>query len=93
MSRSLACQVGRHGIRINCICPGTIATEIWQMYIDQDPGVLDRLSKLYPLGRVGKPEDVAAAALYLASDEASFVTGISLVVDGGITAGNMAFFM
>ena len=93
MSRSLACQVGRQGIRINCICPGTIATEIWQLYLDQDPGVLDRLAKLYPLGRVGRPEDVASAAVYLASDEASFVTGTSLVVDGGVTAGNMAFFM
>ena len=93
MSRSLACQVGRQGIRINCICPGTIATEIWQIYIDQDPEVLNRLAKLYPLGRVGRPEDVASAALYLASDEASFVTGTSLVVDGGVTAGNMAFFM
>jgi len=93
MSRSLACQVGRQGIRVNCICPGTIATEIWQIYLDQDPGVLDRLAKLYPLGRVGRPEDVAAAAVYLASDDASFVTGTSLVVDGGVTAGNMAFFM
>jgi len=93
MSRSLACQVGRQGIRVNCICPGTIATEIWQIYLDRDPGVLDRLAKLYPLGRVGRPEDVAAAAVYLASDDASFVTGTSLVVDGGVTAGNMAFFM
>lgn len=93
MSRSLACQVGRQGIRVNCICPGTIATEIWQIYLDRDPGVLDRLAKLYPLGRVGRPEDVASAAVYLASDDASFVTGTSLVVDGGVTAGNMAFFM
>lgn len=93
MSRSLACEVGRRGIRINCICPGTILTEIWQPYIDRDPEVIDRLAKLYPIGRVGKPEDVASAALYLASDEASFVTGSVLVVDGGITAGNLGFFM
>lgn len=93
MSRSMACQYGRQGIRINCICPGTIETEIWKKYLDQDPGVLDRLAKLYPLGRVGRPEDVAAAALYLASDESSFVTGTSLIVDGGVTAGNLAFFM
>jgi 3-oxoacyl-[acyl-carrier protein] reductase len=93
MSRSLACQVGRRGIRINCVCPGTILTEIWQATIDREPDVIDRLAKLYPLGRVGKPEDVASAALYLASDEASFVTGSVLVVDGGITAGNLGFFM
>jgi 3-oxoacyl-[acyl-carrier protein] reductase len=93
MSRSLACQVGRRGIRINCICPGTILTEIWQPYIEREPAVIDRLAKLYPIGRVGKPEDVASAALYLASDEASFVTGSVLVVDGGITAGNLGFFM
>ncbi len=91
MSRSLACRVGRHGVRVNCICPGTIATEIWQSAIDREPDVLDRLARLYPLGRVGRPEDVAAAALYLASDEANFVTGSVLVVDGGISAGNLGF--
>jgi NAD(P)-dependent dehydrogenase (short-subunit alcohol dehydrogenase family) len=91
MSRSLACEVGRAGIRVNCICPGTIVTEIWQPQIDADPGLLDRLVKLYPIGRLGKPEDIANAALFLASDEASFVTGSVFVIDGGITAGNLAF--
>ena len=52
---------------------------------------MDRLARLYPLGRVGKPDDVAAAALYLASEESSFVTGSVLVVDGGLTAGNVGF--
>jgi NAD(P)-dependent dehydrogenase (short-subunit alcohol dehydrogenase family) len=91
MSRSLACEVGRAGIRVNCICPGTIVTEIWQPQIDADPGLLDRLTRLYPIGRLGKPEDIAHAALYLASDEASFVTGAVFVIDGGITAGNLGF--
>jgi NAD(P)-dependent dehydrogenase (short-subunit alcohol dehydrogenase family) len=91
LTRSLACQVGRHGIRINCICPGTILTEVWRSQIEREPDLMDRLARLYPLGRVGKPDDVAAAALYLASEESSFVTGSVLVVDGGLTAGNVGF--
>jgi NAD(P)-dependent dehydrogenase (short-subunit alcohol dehydrogenase family) len=91
MSRSLACEVGRAGVRVNCICPGTIVTEIWQPQIDADPGLLDRIARLYPIGRLGKPEDIANAALFLASDESSFVTGAVFVIDGGLTAGNLAF--
>ncbi len=91
LSRSLAVQEGRHGIRINCICPGTIVTPAWRQIEEQSPGVLDRIKTLYPIGRLGKPEDVAAAAAFLASDEASFITGAVLVVDGGLTAGNLAF--
>ncbi len=91
MSRSLAGEVGQFGIRINCICPGTIVTEIWQPIIERDPGVLDRLVKLYPIGRLGKPEDIANAALFLASDESSFATGAVFVIDGGITAAHLGF--
>ncbi|MGH9328367.1 MAG: SDR family NAD(P)-dependent oxidoreductase [Terriglobia bacterium] len=91
LSRSLAGEVGKHGIRVNCICPGTIITEIWQPIIEKDPGILDRIKALYPLGRLGKPEDIANAALFLASDESAFATGAVFVIDGGITATQSAF--
>jgi NAD(P)-dependent dehydrogenase (short-subunit alcohol dehydrogenase family) len=91
MSRSLVGAVGRFGIRVNCICPGTILTENWGPDIERDPTLLERLPKLYPLGRLGTPEEVAHVALFLASDEASFLTGAVVVVDGGITASDMGF--
>ncbi len=91
MSRSLAVREGRHGIRINCICPGSIVTPQWRKLEEDKPGLLDRIKSLYPLGRLGKPDDVAAAAVFLASDDASFITGAVLVVDGGLTAGNLGF--
>jgi len=91
MSRSLCGEVGKNGIRINCICPGTIVTEIWDEDIKANPNVMDELKPLYPLGRLGKPVDIANAALFLASDESSFATGAVFVIDGGISAVQMAF--
>jgi NAD(P)-dependent dehydrogenase (short-subunit alcohol dehydrogenase family) len=91
LSRSLCGEVGKFGVRINCICPGTIVTEIWQPLIEQDPGIVDRLKALYPLRRLGKPEDIASAALFLASDESSFATGAVFVIDGGVTAVHLGF--
>jgi NAD(P)-dependent dehydrogenase (short-subunit alcohol dehydrogenase family) len=91
LSRSMVGEFSPHGIRINCICPGTIVTERWKARFAQDPDVEPRLSKLYPIGRLGNPEDVANAALFLASDESSFITGAVLTVDGGLTAVNTAF--
>lgn len=88
LTQNLAVRYGKQGIRANCIAPGTINTPIWQPRVDADPGVFDKLARWYPLGRVGVPEDVANAALFLASDEAAWITGAVLPVDGGLTAGN-----
>ncbi len=91
LSRSMVGEFSPHGIRINCICPGTIVTERWKAHFAQDPEMEKRLTKLYPIGRLGNPEDIANAVLFLASDEASFITGAVLTIDGGLTATNTAF--
>jgi NAD(P)-dependent dehydrogenase (short-subunit alcohol dehydrogenase family) len=87
LTQNLACAYGPHGIRVNAIAPGTIATEIWASRLQKNPHVFDRIAAWYPLKRVGKPEEIASAALFLASDEASFATGATFVIDGGLTAG------
>jgi meso-butanediol dehydrogenase/(S,S)-butanediol dehydrogenase/diacetyl reductase len=84
---SIAARYGRHGIRANAIAPGSIRTPIWQERVDRDPEVFDKLVKWYPLGRVGESEDVAAAALFLASDDAAWISGAVLRVDGALMAG------
>ncbi len=91
LSRSMVGEYSPHGIRINCICPGTIVTERWKTRFARDPEMEAKLTKLYPIRRLGTPEDVANAVLFLASDEASFITGGVLTVDGGITAVNTGF--
>ena len=84
-SRSIAVEYGSSGIRSNSICPGLIATDMTADLM-KDADLMKEWSKEYPIGRFGKPEDVANACLYLASDESSFVTAITLPVDGGFTA-------
>jgi meso-butanediol dehydrogenase/(S,S)-butanediol dehydrogenase/diacetyl reductase len=88
LTRNMAVKYGRFGVRANCICPGTIKSPIWRSRLEKDPQIFERLAKWYPLGRVGEPDDPARAALFLASDDASWITGSTLVVDGGLTAGN-----
>jgi meso-butanediol dehydrogenase / (S,S)-butanediol dehydrogenase / diacetyl reductase len=89
LTRSLAVRYGPFGVRVNAIAPGTLRTPAWEQRRQKDPDVFDRVAKWYPLGRIGEPEDVAGAALFLASDEAAWISGIVLPIDGGLTAGNM----
>lgn len=84
-SRSIAVEYGPSGIRSNSICPGLIDTDMTKDLM-KDADLMKEWSKEYPIGRFGKPEDIANACLYLASDESSFVTGTVLPVDGGFTA-------
>lgn len=87
-TRSLASRYGRLGVRSNMVAPGTMRTGIWDQRLERDPALLDRLSRWYPLGRIGEPKDVVGAIAFLCSDEASWVSGAVLVVDGGLTSGN-----
>ena len=87
-TQTLAIEYGPKGIRANVVLPGTIETPVWQTRKDSRPEVFELVKGWYPVGRVGRPEDIAAAVAFLSADEASFVNGASLNVDGGLTAGN-----
>ncbi len=90
--RALAVEEGRHGLRANAVTPASIRTKIWENRLNADPGILDRLAALYPLGRIVTTEEVANAVLFLASPLASGITGAVLNVDAGLMAGNLPFF-
>jgi NAD(P)-dependent dehydrogenase (short-subunit alcohol dehydrogenase family) len=92
LTRSVALELAPHSVRVNCICPGAIVTPMVTMgLMEPTPENLERMkapfARYQPLPRAGMPEDIARAALWLASDDSSFVTGHALVVDGALTAG------
>jgi NAD(P)-dependent dehydrogenase (short-subunit alcohol dehydrogenase family) len=90
LTRSIALDFGRDGIRCNCICPGYIDTGMAQRYfeVQDDPDAARaEAGRLHALGRIGRPEEVAAMALFLCSDESSFCTAQPFIVDGGVSAG------
>ncbi|HTT61200.1 MAG TPA: SDR family NAD(P)-dependent oxidoreductase [Bryobacteraceae bacterium] len=88
LTRTLALEHGRDGIRVNAICPGYIDTPMmdeWLATLPDPDGAMRQVLAAHPLGRIGTPRDIAAAVLFLASDEAAFISGATLVVDGGMT--------
>ncbi len=89
LTKSMAIDYGRRGIRVNCICPGAIDTPMLRSITDSEGMDVyrERLRQEPLLGRFGRPSEIAAAASFLASEDASFITGHALVVDGGFTAG------
>lgn len=90
LTRSIAAQFGQYGIRCNAIAPGTVATDYWNKRMEIDPDTLDNAAQWYPLGRVGAPDDIADALLFLASDRAEWISGITMPIDGGLMTGNLA---
>ena len=89
LTRALSLDLGPKGIRVNAVLPGYILTSIWQSWIDRakdSVAIIEKIAEQHPLKRVGCPEDVASAVSFLVSEDASFITGSTLVVDGGLTS-------
>ncbi|MDX6514876.1 MAG: hypothetical protein QOH73_542 [Gaiellaceae bacterium] len=86
MSRELAVQFAREGVRVNALCPGPVETPLLLSIFGDDPAAFERRRIHWPTGRLAKPREIVNAALFLASDESSYVTGSTFLVDGGLTA-------
>src|SRR5471032_1381953 len=87
MSRELAVQFARQNVRVNALCPGPVETPLLLAIFGDDPAALERRRLHWPTGRLAKPREIVNGALFLASDESSYVTGSTFLVDGGLTAG------
>ena len=86
LTKTAALEYAKSGIRVNAVCPGVIHTPMVERITGQRPGRAERMTAAEPVGRMGKPEEIAAAVVWLCSDAASFVTGLPMAVDGGIAA-------
>ena len=86
VTKSTALEFARKGIRVNCVCPGPTRTGMNEALAAASPEIVKAMDQKVPMGRIGEPEEVAAAAIFLCSDEASYITGHALPVDGGIVA-------
>jgi len=90
LTKSMALDHAKEGVRVNCICPGRVETPFVAARLKEYPDpkkAYEEMAATQALGRMGKPEEIASAALYLASDEAAFITGTALLIDGGWSAG------
>ncbi len=90
LTKNMALDLAPHGIRVNCICPGWVETPLvdkWFALQPDEAAARAYVDSIHPLGRIASPEEIGNAALFLASDQASFVTGVALEVDGGVTLG------
>ena len=86
MTRELSVEFARRGVRVNALCPGPVETPLLMRLFDETPGALERRLVHVPMGRLAQAREIAYGALFLASDESSYVNGATFVVDGGITA-------
>jgi NAD(P)-dependent dehydrogenase (short-subunit alcohol dehydrogenase family) len=86
LSRELAVQFARQGLRVNALCPGPVETPLLMRIFGDDPAAYERRRVHLPMGRLAKPREIVNAALFLASDESSYVNGSTFLVDGGLTA-------
>ena len=88
-TKAVALEAGPYGVRVNCVCPGDILTPLTEKQLENEPSredALNEMASVYPLGKIGTVEQAAAVVVFLASEEAGFVTGAAWSVDGGITA-------
>ena len=86
MTRAAALEYAKLGIRVNAVSPGTIDTEMFERFAGNNESLRAQVMAMHPMGRIGKPEELADAVIYLCSDRSGFITGHSLKVDGGYVA-------
>ena len=86
LTKSAALEYSKSGIRMNAVAPGVIETEMFKRAVDENPQLGEKFNAKHPIGHIGKPDEVANAVVWLLSDKASFVTGHTLLVDGGVVS-------
>jgi NAD(P)-dependent dehydrogenase (short-subunit alcohol dehydrogenase family) len=86
LTKSAAVEYAKKGIRVNAVCPAVIDTDMFRRAAESDPRKAEYAAAMHPVGRLGKPEEIAGAVVYLCSDEAAFTTGVALPLDGGATS-------